>query len=259
MPENQLVKRTTISPAEMLYAALEKGATTESMATLSQMLELQQKWEANEARKAWHSAMSSWKTKTPVITKTKEVDFTNSKGNRTHYFHADLADACKVISESMSPFGLSVTWKTKQIENKIEVTCYITHEFGHSEFTSLAGIPDESGGKNGLQAIGSTVSYLERYTLFALCGLAAHGQDDDGRGAGNPAQGKGDTGLKTLSYLSPEQVEEFKKIIGYKGIEEDRFLKYMGSESIDRIKASDYEKGAMALSKAKGTEVPKEE
>jgi hypothetical protein len=58
---------------------------------------------------------------------------------------------------------------------------------GHSEEGAvLEGAPDTSGSKNSIQAVGSTVSYLERYTLLAATGLAAKDQDDDGRG-GAPA------------------------------------------------------------------------
>jgi hypothetical protein len=45
---------------------------------------------------------------------------------------------------------------------------------------------DISGSKNQIQAIGSAVTYLERYTLFASYGLASKDQDDDGKASGRP-------------------------------------------------------------------------
>ena len=62
----------------------------------------------------------------------------------------------------------------------------VTHIKGHSEDTTLSGPPDDSGRKNNIQQIASTVSYLERYTLFALLGLASQDMDDDGQGADKP-------------------------------------------------------------------------
>jgi hypothetical protein len=53
---------------------------------------------------------------------------------------------------------------------------------GHSERTTLSATADTSGSKNSIQAIGSTVTYLQRYTLLAAVGLAAGG-DDDGQAA----------------------------------------------------------------------------
>jgi hypothetical protein len=40
---------------------------------------------------------------------------------------------------------------------------------------------DQSGGKNAIQARGSTVTYLQRYTLLSAFGLVAADEDDDGR------------------------------------------------------------------------------
>jgi hypothetical protein len=47
----------------------------------------------------------------------------------------------------------------------------------------MSAPPDASGGKNTIQQIASTVTYLQRYTLLAITGVATKGQDDDARGA----------------------------------------------------------------------------
>src|SRR5437660_174203 len=62
----------------------------------------------------------------------------------------------------------------------IRVTCILTHVQGHSEQVSMSAQPDTSGSKNSIQAIGSTASYLQRYTLFAATGLAPKDADTDG-------------------------------------------------------------------------------
>src|SRR5690606_13579685 len=63
----------------------------------------------------------------------------------------------------------------------------------HSEENSLAGPADNSGSKNAIQAIGSTLTYLQRYTLIQALGLAA-ADDDDGR-----SHGKTDEQLRTIT------------------------------------------------------------
>ena len=68
----------------------------------------------------------------------------------------------------------------------MKVTCRITHRDGHYEETSLFGPVDGSGNKNPIQAIGSAVTYLQRYTLKAAVGIAAS-QDDDAQEAGRKA------------------------------------------------------------------------
>ena len=62
----------------------------------------------------------------------------------------------------------------------LEVTCTLKHVGGHSESVSMGGPPDAGGAKNALQARASTKSYLERYTLKAICGVAEGGDDTDG-------------------------------------------------------------------------------
>ena len=44
--------------------------------------------------------------------------------------------------------------------------------------------PDATGGKNPIQAVISSVSYLERHTLKAVAGVSEKGEDDDGQGGG---------------------------------------------------------------------------
>jgi hypothetical protein len=62
----------------------------------------------------------------------------------------------------------------------MEVTCYLRHVQGHEESVSMGGPPDAGGAKNAIQARASTKSYLERYTLKAICGVAEGGDDTDG-------------------------------------------------------------------------------
>src|SRR5690606_10591416 len=45
--------------------------------------------------------------------------------------------------------------------------------------------PDGSGNKNAIQGIGSTSTYLQRYTLSAAFGLTTADEDDDGEATGD--------------------------------------------------------------------------
>jgi len=163
-------------PADMISLAISKGADLDK---LEKLLTLQERWEANEAKKAYNMAMSEFKANPPKINKDKDVSFTTTKG-KTSYSHASLANVTDKISQELSKHGLSASWMTKQ-EGNVAVTCKITHSKGHSEETTLSAPSDVSGSKNPIQAIGSTVTYLERYTLLALTGLATYDMDDDGR------------------------------------------------------------------------------
>lgn len=176
------------TPGKLVALALERQASPE---TLSKLLDLQERWEAGEARKKYVMAMTAFKQDAPaVLKKTDRVDFSTAKG-RTAYNYANLGSIVQEITAVMGKHDLSASWSTAQNGNDVTVTCHITHAAGHRESVTLTGPVDDSGNKNRIQAVGSTVTYLERYTLLAALGLAT-GEDDDGRqgaGAGEPPGG----------------------------------------------------------------------
>lgn len=168
-------ERAVVTPMEMLDRAVSQGASVE---TLTQLMNLQERWEANQARKAFDEAMASAKANMPAIIKSRKVDFTTQKG-RTNYQYEDLASIMNQIGPVLSANGLSVRYRTQaEPSQPISVTCIISHRMGHSEENTLMAGRDESGNKNSIQAIGSTVTYLQRYTLKAALGLAAAADDD---------------------------------------------------------------------------------
>lgn len=163
-------------PLAMAMQAMKAGM---SIADMRGMLELQKDWEANEARKAYVQAMSEFKRNPPEIFKRKEVAFSG-----TQYMHATLGDVTQAIMQALAQHGISHRWDTVQNGGQIIVTCILTHKLGHSESTTLEGAPDDSGKKNRIQQVASTVTYLQRYTLLAATGLATKElEDDDGAGA----------------------------------------------------------------------------
>ena len=166
-------QNTAITPMTMLNMAVSQGADLDK---LEKLMALQERFEKNEARKAFSEALTSFKAEPLTIDKDKHVKF-----GQTEYNHATLGNVTNIIGAALSRHGLSYRWNTEQNEGKIKVSCVLMHVKGHSESISLEAVADTSGAKNGIQAIGSTVSYLQRYTLLAITGTATQEQDDDGR------------------------------------------------------------------------------
>lgn len=162
-----------LTPVELLRIAVTQGADIDK---LQKLMDFKERWEATEARKAFVAAMKRFKDAPPEITKNKQVTF-----GQTSYRHATLDHVCEAVTKGLSAVGITHAWKVAQDAQVITVICVLTHELGHSETTQLMGLADSSGSKNQIQAIGSTLTYLQRYTLLAACGLAAS-NDDDGAG-----------------------------------------------------------------------------
>jgi len=185
-------QNTAITPMVMLHMAVQQGADIDK---LEKLMALQERYEKNEATKAFNQAMGEFKALGITVSKDSRVSYTTDKGT-TEYVHASLGNVCNVLGPAMAKYGLSYRWSTNQGEGgRIKVTCIISHRLGHSESVSLESGPDTSGGKNNIQAIGSTVQYLQRYTLLAATGTATE-YDDDGRGSGGDQGDQGQTDNK---------------------------------------------------------------
>lgn len=166
------------SPAAMMLTAMGRGASLDDIA---RMMTMQREWEAHEAKKAYNVAFAEFKAEAVRIVKNKAVDAGPLNGKRYAELHA-VVDA---LTPALSRHGLSASWKlTKDDKDWLEVTCYLRHVKGHEESVSMGGPPDVGGAKNALQARASTKTYLERYTLKAICGVSEGGDDNDGAGGG---------------------------------------------------------------------------
>lgn len=172
------------SPMGMMLAAMSQGASLEQV---EKMMDLQQRWEEREAEKAFNDALAAFKAEAVEIIKRREVDFANKGGGRTNYKHAELSDVVEAVGPALSKHGFAWSWKTEQQNGNVRVTCILKHRQGHSDSVTLEAGPDQSGGKNSIQAIASTVTYLQRHTLKAITGVSEKGDEDDGQKANTQA------------------------------------------------------------------------
>ena len=144
--------------------------------------------QAGAAKRAYETAMSAAQAEFPPINKNRHVQFASKKEGSagTDYRHEDLAELVEKCGPILAKHGISRKWRTtNKINEPITVTCILTHVGGHSEDNTLSGPRDDSGNKNSLQAIASTVTLLERYTFKSLIGMASR-HDDDGKAGGDP-------------------------------------------------------------------------
>ena len=215
------------TPAQMIRLAVDKGADLDK---LEKLLTLQERWDRNEARKAYNEAMALFKANPPKIDKDRTVKYKDVR-----YNHASLFNVTERINSELSKYGLSSSWTTKQ-NGGVTVTCKITHSKGHTEETTLTAQPDTTGSKNSIQAIGSTITYLERYTLLALTGLATFDQDDDGK-------------TTQVKCVDDKQRSQLLDLIADKGIAIEKFCKAFGIAELTKFPKSRYDEAIAALNK----------
>jgi len=173
MISQQAEREQPQTPADLVALAVQQNFDIDK---LERLLTLQREWQREEARKAYFAALSKFQSELPPICRSDKVDA--GRAGRRKY--ASLG----TINEAIRPFlyanGISFRFAQRQSPEGITVTCIVSHRDGHSEETTLTAGADASGGKNAIQSVGSTVTYLERYTLTAALGLTTVEDDDDG-------------------------------------------------------------------------------
>lgn len=220
-------RSVAMTPVDMLSLAVERGASIE---TLEKLMGLRERYEASQARKAFDEAVADAKAGIQPVLKNRE----GHNGKR----YADFAAIAKAIDPIISQFGLSYRFRTTQTD-RINVTCILSHKDGHSEETTLSGPPDASGSKNAIQAIGSTLTYLQRYTLVQALGLAASEDDDGGKSRG-----------ANVETITDEQAMVLRELIEATNADKRGVLAYVRATDIESIAADKFD-GLVAMLKKK--------
>ncbi|MEI2388046.1 ERF family protein [Breoghania sp. JC706] len=230
-----------VTPMQLLTNAVERGA---DVAMLEKLMGLQERWEANQARKAFDEAMAAAKSEIGPIVKNRAVDYQNKNAyTRTSYKFEDLAQIAEQVNPVLSAHGLSYRYQTEQANGNVSVTCIISHRDGYSERNTLSAGYDRSGNKNDIQAIGSTVTYLQRYTLKAALGLAA-AYDDDAQSAGRnePDQPR---------RITDAQAQQVRDLIAETGADIEQFCTCYGIEAVPDLNPRDFRNAVQLLEKKK--------
>lgn len=175
-------------PMRLIEMAISNNADIEK---LEKLMALQERWNAQEAKKSFLSAMSSFQRNCPDIMKAKQGH---------NYLYAPLSDIVTQIRDVLASNGLSYRFEQNH-DAGIQVTCIVSHNDGHSELTTMKASPDTSGSKNAIQAIGSTVQYLMRYTLIGALGITTADIDMDGR-----------LPQKQAEPITPKSLDEINRI-----------------------------------------------
>lgn len=110
------------------------------------------------------------------------------------YKYADLAACLEVIRKPLSENELALIQIPSIIEGEVHLETILGHSSGQSISCTMSMRPD----KGGPQAIGAVMTYLRRYSLSAMLGVAQY--DDDAASAVK--------GPDEYDRLSPRDIDE---------------------------------------------------
>ena len=181
-PEHQLPALSVdpSTPMGMIALAVQSGASLEQV---DKLINLKERLDKADADRAFNAAMAAFRKEDLTVVRTGKANMGEGKPN---YTYAKLPDVMKVANPAMAKNGLTLRWDTKQDNGLLYVKAIVSHKLGGFASMELFSALDNSGAKNGVQAIGSTVTYLKRYTAEGVLGMSTE-DDDDGHGAGNNA------------------------------------------------------------------------
>lgn len=222
MADTELAVREDALPATLaastVLSIIAKAAADPAVdvAKMQALLDMQRQLMADQSRAEFNEAMARLQPRLPRIAKKGDVKYPVRKGDddgpKKHaFFFARIEDIDDAIRPLLNDEGFSLSGDTiPQPDGRIIVTTTLLHRGGHSKTVQIGPLPlDTSGGKNNVQALGSTYSYGYRYGQRALLNLVFEGDDDDGVRGGQ--EFISDASVKVLSDLLIETKSDLGK------------------------------------------------
>lgn len=181
-----VVAATPEPPASLALEIVRLAANPQiDVAKLGALIDLQERVERREAEGAFNRAFAAMQAEIPVIVERGKAD----RGDRGGvYSYAKFEDVLEVLRPILRRHGFGLAHETEYLDNgaRVKVTGILTHQDGHATRSMFLASADSGGGKNSVQAMGSSTSYGRRYTTFDLLGIATRAQDDDAQKSGEP-------------------------------------------------------------------------
>jgi len=225
MEKNEL--KTTENNQNNFLSLIEKVALDPNVDVekMTKILDMQERILNKQASIEFNKSMALAMVQIPSVARE-----TQGQSNK----FAAFENINKIVKTIIAKHGLFITFRTEfQSDDFLLVTAKITHQSGYSQETSMRFPFDNSGNKNDIQAVGSSISYGKRYTMSALLGIATHDEDDDG--------------FSTSKTIGEKEIERINNGLDKSGIGLDVLCKYMEVERLSDIKLEKYNNALVYL------------
>jgi hypothetical protein len=193
---------------------------------MERLLAMQERVIADQRKAAYAAAMSRLAPKLPQIDRL---------GISHHGItYAQLEDIDTVIRPLYSAEGFALSFDSKKTDKgELRVIGKCTHAEGHSEIKEIELSIDQSGSKNGAQAIVSTISYGRRALTTMFFNLVTKKQDTD---------------ANVDEVITEDQAKDIRTMLVDMKSDEKIFLELIaGVNSIEQIPKRDYKRIMAAL------------
>ena len=236
VPQDTPLARVQQTPMQLIETLVANGGDVEK---LGQLMDLQERWERNEAAKEYHAALAAFQAECPVIPKTREVSF---KGVHA-YNYAAYEDIMLLIRPLLKKHSLAVKFSASTADGMMTVECTIRRGI-HCEVSSVTFPVPSDMRVNDTQKAVAAVSYGKRASL--TCGLNIVVSDEDTDGAGL---------CETIGDGQQAALTDLLNMIGDRVLG-DRFFDLMGVDNVSEIPVSRFNEALTHLQSKTGTGGP---
>lgn len=219
------------SVSSLVRLAIERGV---DVGILERLVALQERVAERDARAAFFEALAGFQDECPEIPKSSKAEIATKSGARYSYTYAPLEAITRAIRPALRKHGLSYSWDVEQGDGALIVICILRHVEGHQERASFP-VPIDAGARmSPAQANGAALTYGRRQSLVAVLGLTTADDTD----AGTPVD---DT------KITDAQVADLTALCDEVGADRTKFLRFMGVDAFEGIRALDYKRAVEAL------------
>lgn len=167
----------------------------------------------------------------------------NAKNPHFKNNYADLAECLNTIRPVFSAHGLAVIQSAGHFDGAmVTVTTIITHKTGGMISSESTCVP----AKTDAQGIGAATTYLRRYSVAAMCGIAQ--EDDDGQSARHDKSPTTKTMPSNLT-IGEEEFGELNRLLDETGSDKVAFCGYFGVDSVAAMPMNKYSTAVSMLQK----------
>jgi len=233
---NQVVVAETA--ATSILAVISRAAADPSVdiAKMSSLLDMQERIMGKQAEMDFNAALSRVSAKLADVKIVRSQGVSYKAGEAFKFAPYEKIDAA--IRPILTEEGFSLSFNSEAREGGgAIITGTLSHAGGHSRKASLPLALDNSGGKNNIQGMGSTISYGKRYTATMLLNIVTVGEDDDGAG--------------DFDIITTEQAVEIALLLNETNSDKARFLKWIGAKDVQSIAAKEFDKAVAMLQEKK--------
>lgn len=122
------------------------------------------------------AALANAQAAFPTISRDKEVTVQTKAGGSYKFKYAPLDSILNAVRKPLSDNGLAIS----QLLDDGELVTMLMHKDG-GRLSGRVALPNAEG----VQALGSAITYLRRYSIQAILGIAAEEDDDGNHASGN--------------------------------------------------------------------------